>query len=119
MLQADMQTADQPAHAPVGGYDDTDTGVLRIEDIPLDDPIPSGPAASVEEPAKFNVLAIAALVLGCLASPLAALFGHIALSQIGRSGARGTAIAWAAIVLGYLSLAAILVLSISYLVLNA
>ncbi len=134
MLNSDMQagpqhranvgeaagaTADVPAHAPVGGYDNTDTGVLRIEDIPLDDPTPSGPAADVEEPAKFNVLAIAALVLGCLASPLAALFGHIALSQIGRSGARGTAIAWAAIVLGYLSLAAILVFGISYLVLNA
>jgi hypothetical protein len=71
----------------------------------------------VTEP-KMNVLAIIALILGCLLSPLAALFGHIALAQIGRSGERGTAIAWVAIVLGYLSLAALLVIGISYLVLN-
>jgi uncharacterized membrane protein len=62
---------------------------------------------------------VLALILGCLISPLAALFGHLALTQISRSGERGTAIAWVAIVLGYLSLAALLVLGISYLVLNA
>ena len=68
---------------------------------------------------RVNILAVLALILGCLVSPLAALFGHLALNQISRSGERGTAIAWVAIVLGYLSLAAVLVLGISYLVLNA
>jgi uncharacterized membrane protein len=104
---------------PAVEYDNTDTGVLRIEDIPADDPVPAAQVAAAETPAKFNVLAIVALVLGCLASPLAAVFGHIALSQISRSGDRGSALAWVAIVLGYLSLAAVLVLGISYLVLNA
>jgi hypothetical protein len=95
--------------------------VLRAEDIPPDEPDPT-PAAirpAGTAAAHVNILAVLALILGCLVSPLAALFGHLALSQISRSGERGTAIAWVAIVLGYLSLAAVLVLGISYLVLNA
>jgi uncharacterized membrane protein len=94
--------------------------VLKIEDIPSDeaDAITSLTPNPVTAEPKINVLAIIALILGCLLSPLAALFGHIALTQISRSGERGTAIAWVAIVLGYLSLAALLVIGISYLVLN-
>jgi len=96
------------------------TRVLRAEDIPPDDDPDSAPEAALAEPLpRVNVLAVLALILGCLISPLAALFGHLALSQISRSGERGTAIAWVAVVLGYLSLAALLVLGISYLVLNA
>ncbi len=108
------------ALAPLAAYGNTDTGVLRIEDIPSDeaDAITSLTATPVTPEPKINVLAIIALILGCLISPLAALFGHIALTQISRSGERGTAIAWVAIVLGYLSLAALLVIGISYLVLN-
>ncbi|HEY4225144.1 MAG TPA: DUF4190 domain-containing protein [Pseudolysinimonas sp.] len=92
--------------------------VLRAEDIPADEPTP--PESLPTAPAvRVNILAVLALILGCLVSPLAALFGHLALNQISRTGERGTAIAWVAIVLGYLSLAALLVLGISYLVLNA
>lgn len=92
--------------------------VLRAEDIPADEPAPAShpPAARA---ARINILAVLALILGCLVSPLAALFGHLALNQIGRTGERGTAIAWVAIVLGYLSLAALLVLGISYFALIA
>ena len=99
---------------------ETTSPVLRAEDIPADEPEPT-PAAIRPEAAepRVNILAVLALILGCLISPLAALFGHLALNQISRSGERGTAIAWVAIVLGYLSLAAILVIGISYLVLNA
>ena len=94
--------------------------VLRAEDIPADEPEPT-PAAIRPDVAmpRVNILAVLALILGCLVSPLAALFGHLALNQISHSGERGTAIAWVAIVLGYLSLAAVLVIGISYLVLNA
>lgn len=99
---------------------ETTSPVLRAEDIPADEPEPTPAAIRPEavEP-RVNILAVLALILGCLISPLAALFGHLALNQISRSGERGTAIAWVAIVLGYLSLAAILVIGISYLVLNA
>ncbi|MEO6532546.1 MAG: DUF4190 domain-containing protein [Pseudolysinimonas sp.] len=114
------------ATAPVATVPDADaapedTSPLRAEDIPADDPEPT-PAAirpAAELMPRVNVLAVLALILGCLVSPLAALFGHLALNQISRSGERGTAIAWVAVVLGYLSLAALLVLGISYLVLNA
>jgi hypothetical protein len=92
--------------------------VLRAEDIPDDEAAIPADVAPVAPP-RVNILAVLALILGCLVSPLAALFGHLALAQISRTGERGTAIAWVAIVLGYLSLAALLVLGISYLVLNA
>jgi Domain of unknown function (DUF4190)/zinc-ribbon domain len=105
-------TALIPVQAPV------EPGVLRAEDIPADEPAPAVTPLATPT-AKINILAVLALILGCLVSPLAALFGHLALNQIGRTGERGTAIAWVAIVLGYLSLAALLVLGISYLVLNA
>ena len=108
-----------PTGTPTGAA--TGTGrVLRAEDIPADEPEPApsaiGPDAAMP---RVNILAVLALILGCLVSPLAALFGHLALTQISHSGERGTAIAWVAIVLGYLSLAAVLVIGISYLVLNA
>ncbi len=95
--------------------------VLRAEDIPADEPEATPAAIRPDASAvpRINILAVLALILGCLISPLAALFGHIALNQISRTGERGTAIAWVAIVLGYLSLAALLVLGISYLALNA
>ncbi len=102
-------TASAPAPAP---------DVLRAEDIPTDEPAPASRPQAVAA-VRVNILAVLALILGCLVSPLAALFGHLALNQISRTGERGTAIAWVAIVLGYLSLAALLVLGISYLVLNA
>jgi hypothetical protein len=110
--------ADAPADAPASA---PTSPVLRAEDIPADDDPATAPeAASGAEPLpRVNILAVLALILGCLVSPLAALFGHLALTQISRSGERGTAIAWVAVVLGYLSLAALLVIGISYLVLNA
>lgn len=110
--------ATEPAPAPVP---EVMSPVLRAEDIPPDEPDPTPAAIRPADTAaaRVNILAVLALILGCLVSPLAALFGHLALNQISRSGERGTAIAWVAIVLGYLSLAAVLVLGISYLVLNA
>ena len=67
----------------------------------------------------MNALAVVALVLGCLASPLAALFGHLALVQIGAGTQRGRIPAIIAIVLGYGSLAFILGLGLIYLATHA
>ena len=111
-----------PAVAPATSPATTPASdVLRAEDIPDDEPEATPAAIRPEETPqpRVNILAVLALILGCLVSPLAALFGHLALNQISHSGERGTAIAWVAIVLGYLSLAALLVLGISYLALNA
>lgn len=62
-----------------------------------------------------NALAVVSLVLGVMLSPLAALFGHLAVGQIARSrrpggrDERGMRLAGAAIALGWLSLAAVIV----------
>lgn len=85
-----------------------------------DQPAPTPPIESEVAPtrpapaARLNPLAVAALVLGIMLSPLAALFGHIAAVQIGRSDGRerGLVIAWVAVGLGYLWLAAVIVAAV-------
>lgn len=68
----------------------------------------SAPQAAWAPPARrTNGLAIAALVLGlCGFGLLPVIFGHIALSQIRRTGDGGDALAIAGLVLGYLVIAA-------------
>jgi len=55
--------------------------------------------------AKTNGLAIAAFVMSLLCcNVLAVIFGHIALSQINRTGEGGKGLATAALIIGYLSI---------------
>jgi hypothetical protein len=73
----------------------------------------AAPAAAPGRP-RLNALAVAALILAILFSPLAALFGHIAVGQISRSrgGERGLVIAWVSVGLGYLWLLGAVVIGI-------
>lgn len=59
---------------------------------------------------KINVLAPLSLVLALVASPLAVVFGYIAIGQIRRADQRGASMAWAAIALGWLWLVATVVI---------
>lgn len=63
---------------------------------------------------RLNTLAVAALILAIMLSPLAALFGHIAASQITRSRGteRGAVIAWVAVGLGYVWLVGAIVVGV-------
>jgi hypothetical protein len=77
------------------------------------------PAFQVVHHTKTNGLAIAAMVLGIvwiywLGSLLAVIFGHVALSQIGKSGGAqtGRGMAIAGVVLGYVGLGIFLLLVI-------
>jgi hypothetical protein len=78
------------------------------ESSPLEEPPLARPRP------RLNALAVAALILAILLSPLAALFGHIAAYQIGRSqGAeRGAVIAWIAVGLGYVWLVGAIVVGV-------
>lgn len=77
---------------------------------------PLSPTLPTETPTRprLNPLAVAALILGILLSPLAALFGHLAVGQITRSAGaeRGIVIAWVAVGLGYLWLALIVIAAV-------
>ena len=53
---------------------------------------------------RFNVLSIVGFVLAFVVSLGAVICGHIALSQIKRTGERGRGLAIAALVLGYLGI---------------
>ena len=68
--------------------------------------------------AHTNSMAIAALVCSLVLAPLGVVFGHIALSQIKRSGEDGRALAIAGLVIGYV-FSAIAVASFIFLVLVA
>jgi peptidyl-prolyl cis-trans isomerase B (cyclophilin B) len=59
--------------------------------------------------AKTNGMAIAALVCSLVISPLGIVFGHIALSQIKRTGEDGRGLAIAGLVIGYICTAILVV----------
>jgi peptidyl-prolyl cis-trans isomerase B (cyclophilin B) len=54
---------------------------------------------------RWNVLAIVGFVLAFFVSLGAVICGHIALSQIKRTGERGHGLALAAVILGYVGIA--------------
>jgi hypothetical protein len=69
--------------------------------------VPSGPGTNGMAIAAL-VSALAGLTLSCgLLAPLGIVFGHIALSQIKRTGENGRGMAIAGLVIGYLCLAAV------------
>ena len=63
-----------------------------------------------EPSGKSNVLAIVAFVLSFFASVPAIVCGHVALSQVSRTGDSGRGLAIASLWIGYVSLAALLVI---------
>ena len=89
-----------------------ETGSLKVphEQPPTPTTTPTSPGlpASTEsvvthpEKTSWNILAIASLVLGLALSPLAMVFGYLALGQIKRSNQAGESAALAAIVLGWI-----------------
>lgn len=72
---------------------------------PAPQPAPT-PYASAPAGAKTNTLAIVSLVLAFFISLGAVITGHIALSQIKKTGENGRGLAIAGLVLGYLGLVA-------------
>ncbi|WP_280764032.1 DUF4190 domain-containing protein [Prescottella agglutinans] len=68
-------------------------------------PVYGQPGYLQPQNAGTNVCAILALIFGFLGGLLAIVFGHIALSQIQRTGEQGRGLAIAGLVLGYMFLA--------------
>jgi hypothetical protein len=76
-------------------------------------------AVAVPGPPRTNTMAILALTFGILGGWLAIIFGHVALSQISRSGESGRGLAIAGLVLGYLTAAILLALLVAFLLYGA
>jgi uncharacterized protein YacL len=72
----------------------------------------TGAAAPANE--RWNVLAIIGFVLAFFVSLGAVICGHIALSQIKRTGEKGRGLALAAVILGYIGLVFGLIAIIAY-----
>lgn len=73
------------------------------------------PAAGYPQQPPLNTLSIVALVGGFLVNIVGIVCGHIALSQIKRTGERGRGLALAGLIIGYVSLAASVIAVISLL----
>jgi len=76
--------------------------VVAENDAPPDGSNPEETRVEESAPARMNALAVVALILALTASPLAALFGYLAVGQIRRAGQRGESAAWTAVGLGWL-----------------
>lgn len=70
-------------------------------------------------PQPTNVFAVLALVFGIIGGLLGIVFGHVALSQIRRTGEAGRGMAIAGLALGYAYLAVILMGLIGLLIFEA
>jgi len=75
----------------------------------------SGAPTAVEQP-PTNTMAVLALVFGVLGGLISIPFGHVALSQIKRTGQGGWAAAVTGLVLGYLWLAGLVALLVALVV---
>ncbi len=87
---------------------------------PMNGSVPSAVTATHPGQARTSTIAILALVFGIIGSGVVAVvLGHVALSQIRRTGEQGRGMAIAGLVLGYVTTAALIALLIFYAVLLA
>jgi hypothetical protein len=85
---------DSPAVASVPQQRQAPTGTSAITSAPQQRQAPTDSPAPQQRQAPIDGFAVASFVAGLLALiPLAAIFGPVALSRIGRTGARGRALA--------------------------
>jgi hypothetical protein len=102
------------------GWDDTSAPV--VEPVPVvaaATPTPYGTAQQPDvytAPPPTNVLAIIALIAVFFFSIAGIVCGHIALSQIKHSGESGHGLALAAVILGYVFTALILLIVVAYVI---
>jgi len=85
------------------------------ETTPAPQPTPYTTAAPAEQ--KTNVLAIVSLVSAFFISIVAVITGHIALKQIAQTGENGRGLALAGLIIGYVGLAATVIVVIIWVVL--
>jgi hypothetical protein len=86
-----------------------DTAMIHVsavdDDTAAEQVIQSHGQAETETPSlaqPVNVLAVVSLLLALTLSPLAAVFGYLAVGQIRRANQRGESLAWVAVGLGWL-----------------
>jgi Domain of unknown function (DUF4190) len=98
-----MAKVSQEPPSPVDAYEAPPTPFAAGEAAP---PAPAGvpraAAISNGAPAELNVLAVIALIASCFGLTIPGIvMGHIALSQINKSGESGHGLALAAVIVGY------------------
>ena len=94
-------TYDYPAQYPPPAPEPPASGPVPYPPVSGQYPVTVMPVGYVPA-AKTNSMAIAALVCSLVLAPLGIVFGHIALSQIKRTGDEGKGLAIAGLVIGYI-----------------
>ena len=101
-VKSSASPADQlPAHI---GYTHDGQPIYPVVGYTADGRAVTADRAVGLRPGGTNSMAIVALITALTVAPLGIVFGHIALSQINRSGQDGRAFAVAGLVLGYVGL---------------
>jgi len=80
---------------------------VPVYGAPASQPYGASPAG----PDKYNVLAIVSLITAFFFSLVAVITGHIALSQIKKTGEKGRGLAIAGLIIGYAGIASVIVLA--------
>ncbi|WBB65164.1 DUF4190 domain-containing protein [Micromonospora sp. WMMD812] len=109
-----------PADPYAAGQQSPATAPYALPGYPA--PAPGYPGYGYAPPQKTNGLAIAALVLSligltsCITAPIGAILGHVAQKQIRLSGEGGEGMAKAAIIVGWILTALLVLLIVFYVV---
>jgi hypothetical protein len=99
-----MAKASQDPPSPVDSYEAPPTPLPAGETLPVSTQVvvPQYSAARSVAPGELNDLAVIALIASCVGLAIPGLvMGHIALSQIKKSGESGHGLALAAVIVGY------------------
>jgi hypothetical protein len=107
-----MAKVSQEPPSPVDAYEAPPTPLPAGESPPVPGTAPQVVPSSAGTSGELNILAVIALIASCFGLTIPGIvMGHIALSQIKKSGESGHALALAAVIVGY-ALTALVVVAI-------
>jgi hypothetical protein len=107
-----MAKAAQDPPSPVDSYEPPPPPLPAGESLSVPTPVvvPKYSSASTATPGELNDLAVIALIASCVGLAIPGIvMGHIALSQIRKSGETGHGLALAAVIVGYVLTVVVLI----------
>ncbi len=113
-----MAKATQDPPSPVDAYEEPPTPLPAGEAPPRQGATSPYAAATTATSGELNMLAVVALIASCVGFTVPGIvMGHIALSQIKKSGESGHGLALAAVIVGYVLTVVVIIVVVLYFIL--